>query len=290
MGWREIKIQTTAQHASEIETQLLAFDAVAITYQDAGDNPIYEPAFDLTPSWQDTMLVALFDEQTNMVPALSFLQNNPMIYATQTRFVPDEDWERRCLADFKPMQFGERLWICPSWHQPPAKDAINIILDPGLAFGTGTHPTTSLCLTWLSHQSLVDMSVIDYGCGSGILAIAALKLGAKKLYAIDHDERALIATRENAQVNDIAQEKIMTALPDAFDGTPGDLLMANILAQPLISLAHRFAKCLRPKGKILLSGILIDQVDQVMAAYAPWFTFDTPVNIDQWVRLTGQLK
>jgi ribosomal protein L11 methyltransferase len=203
----------------------------------------------------------------------------------------DKDWEREWMDNFKPMSFGERLWIVPSWTTPPQPEAINILLDPGLAFGTGTHPTTALCLQWLdehcqSHECQYD-EVIDYGCGSGILAVATALLGANHVWAVDNDPQALIATRDNAAKNNVT-ENIEAVLPGALPDIKTPLLLANILAQPLMGFAERFARHVSPGGHIVLSGILRDQAEQVAACYRPWFEMEAPVFQDEWTRLEGK--
>ena len=195
--------------------------------------------------------------------------------------VPEQDWELVCRADFKPQRFGERLWICPSWLLPPDPTAINLTLDPGLAFGTGTHPTTSLCLTWLEQADLVHRQVIDYGCGSGILAIAALKLGADHVDAVDLDEQALISTRSNALLNGFSTDELTVSLPTEVL-QPVDVLMANILLTPLLQLQDAFHGLLKSTGLLVVSGILNEQVDSIIKAYKPQFSHEKTVSMGDW--------
>lgn len=293
MTWLEFHITTTAQHASMIGDELLLLGAQAITMRDGADQPIYEPDPESTPLWQDVIVVGLFDSNDSMEPIGHYLEKQRetgILKKFELQRIPDEDWTRRCLDSFSPMQFGNRLWICPSWLTPPDPQGVNVILDPGLAFGTGTHPTTSLCLEWLDKHINSQESVIDYGCGSGILAIAALKLGAKKVYAIDHDPQALEATQQNAERNQLSPPKLETMLPAKFSKQPAEVLVANILAQPLIDFAPLFAQYVQPKGKLLLSGILSNQVNDVLKAYEPWFTMAKPIQKEEWVRLEGVRK
>jgi ribosomal protein L11 methyltransferase len=291
MAWLEVHIQTTAKKADTMGDELSALGAQALTMKDAGDQPIFEPALNRAPAlWPDTILVGLFDDQHNMDPVIAYLEKkraSGLINNFTIEALPDEDWERRCLDSFQPICFGKRLWVCPSWLTPPDVNAVNVILDPGLAFGTGTHATTSLCLEWLDENIHSGETIIDYGCGSGILAIAALKLGALSAEAVDHDEKALETTRENAELNQIQESQLKTWLPDAFSAEQVDLMVANILAQPLITLAPYLANLVKPGGKILLSGILKEQSEQVSAAYAPWFTMQHPVFKEEWTRLVG---
>jgi ribosomal protein L11 methyltransferase len=191
----------------------------------------------------------------------------------QTKPLPEERWEKACLVDFKPLRYGKRLWICPSWHTPPEPDAVNLMLDPGLAFGTGSHPTTALCLEWLDGTNLADKTVIDYGCGSGILALAALKLGASRTYGVDIDAQALLATQNNAKKNRIHEQQLTVHFPEDLSAeTPkADVLLANILLKPLLELNDRFLSLLNPTGELIVSGILEEQVPEVTKAYASNF-------------------
>ncbi|MFQ5645052.1 MAG: 50S ribosomal protein L11 methyltransferase, partial [Thiogranum sp.] len=212
----------------------------------------------------------------------------PLVARLKQETLHDQDWERLWLERFQPMKFGERLWICPDGQRPPQDDAAILIdLDPGLAFGTGTHATTALCLEWLDRHAPRQQSVLDYGCGSGILAVAALKLGAAQVWGVDIDRQALWASGENAERNGV-RAGLRTGLPGELPDQVFDLLLANILANPLIELAPRLAGLVRPDGWLVLSGILSAQADAVRAAYAPWFSLSGPVERDGWVRLHGK--
>lgn len=293
MNWLEFHITTTAQHANLMSDQLLLLGAQAITMRDAGDQPIYEPDPETTPMWAEVVVVGLFDSNESMEPIGNYLEDQRrtgLLKKFELHHVADEDWTRRCLDSFKPMQFGERLWVCPSWLTPPNQNAVNVILDPGLAFGTGTHPTTSLCLEWLDKHIHSQNLVIDYGCGSGILSIAALKLGAKKVIAIDHDPQALESTQRNAERNNLSYPALETLSPANFVKRPAEVLIANILAQPLIDFAPLFASIVESGGKLLLSGILSSQVEGVVKAYEPWFNMAKPDHKEEWVRLDGTRK
>ena len=203
------------------------------------------------------------------------------------RDVADQDWTRAWMADFKPMQFGRRLWIYP-WNiePPPDPDSVIVRLDPGLAFGTGTHPTTSLCLQWLDSLDLAGKTVIDFGCGSGVLAIAALKLGAARVVGIDNDEQAIVASRDNAERNGVS-EKLDLYTPDRFEPFESDVLVANILAGPLHELAPQFARCVKPAGAFAISGILEGQHTDLLTRYAEWFDKLESAIQDGWVRISG---
>lgn len=207
----------------------------------------------------------------------------------RVEILEDKDWEREWMENFHPMQFGQRLWICPSWRDVPDPEAVNVMLDPGLAFGTGTHPTTALCLTWLDGQELGGQTVIDYGCGSGILGIAALKLGAGRVIGVDIDPQAIEASRENAARNGV-ENGVELYLPADRPQLQADVLVANILAGPLRELASDIASLVKPGGRLALSGILATQAEEVRAAYLPWFEMDAPVEQEEWVRLSGIRK
>ncbi len=290
MPWLQLTLETTPNNAEQFSELLSEIGASAVTFLDNANQPLYEPPVGETPLWSRIRITALFDATTDMDAVL--IQLSDAITPNRLpdhRVSPleDKDWEREWIDNFKPMPFGKRLWIVPSWTPAPQPEAINILLDPGLAFGTGTHPTTSLCLQWLDEHGANHDEVIDYGCGSGILAVAAAKLGASHVWAVDNDPQALIATHDNAQKNAVA-DNIDAVLPDALPDLQTSLLLANILAQPLIDFAERFAAHVTPGGHIVLSGILAEQAEQVAASYAPWFTMEPATLKDEWVRLNGQ--
>lgn len=293
MSWLEIHITAFSEHVSALSDQLMLLGAEAVTLKDAGDQPIYEPS-DADPRiWEETILVGLFDQQQAMPPILSYLeqqQTEGVLTHFELKEVADEDWVRRSLDSFSPICFGKRLWICPSWLTPPDQNAVNIRLDPGLAFGTGTHPTTALCLEWLDQHIHETDYVIDYGCGSGILALAALKLGAKRVLAVDNDPQALEATQSNAEQNAISAFQLQVCFPPKVSKEKADLVLANILARPLIDLAPHLAQLVKDKGYIVLSGILIEQVPTIIAAYETFFDMQPPVSKGDWARLVGVRK
>ena len=288
MAWIQFIFNSTPDAADQLSEILSECGASAVTFQDNADQPIYEPEIGTTPLWAATNVIALFEADSDTDAIISKLgeQLAPQIVpGYRIEAVEDKDWVREWMDNFHPICFGERLWICPSWLEPPQADAINIMLDPGLAFGTGTHPTTALCLNWLDQADIKGKYVIDYGCGSGILAIAAALLGAKKVIAVDTDPQALESTQANAQRNGV---EIETYLPDDCPDTPCDLLLANILAGPLQSLAPRLASLTKPNADIVLSGILDVQADTVSQHYKSWFDMQEPVLKDEWIRLVGQ--
>ena len=245
-------------------------DALSITFTDQYDDPILEPAPGAAPLWPNVVVQALYTLEQDALNAVIYLtSSHPNLNYTITP-IPAQDWERTCLDQFQPQQFGQRLWICPSWLTPPDPTAVNLILDPGLAFGTGNHSTTSLCLTWLEQASLSGQQIIDYGCGSGILALAALKLGAQHAFAVDIDEQALLATQNNALSNAITPKQLTVCTPDELTA-PVNILIANILLAPLIQLQNRFHELLENNGILVVSGILADQAPGLIEAYQDLF-------------------
>jgi ribosomal protein L11 methyltransferase len=266
--------------------------ALAVTLEDAADEPILEPPLGTTPLWSRTRVIGLFEGRVD-AEAIRAALGVAMGAAAGARLriepLEDRDWTRAWMDDFHPMRFGERLWVVPGNHAPPCPDAVNLLLDPGLAFGTGTHPTTALCLEWLDRHPPHDQTLIDYGCGSGILAVAALKLGARKVWAVDNDPQALIATQSNAVRNAVAAN-LHVFMPDDLPAVRADVLVANILANPLIELQPRFVALLQAQGRIVLSGILATQAAQVCAAYATDFDLDPAVQRNEWVRIAGERK
>jgi ribosomal protein L11 methyltransferase len=255
--------------------------ALSVTMTDRFDSPILEPEIGTTPLWADVVIQAIFAGAADAQSVVVELEQTHPHLALSVEVVPEKDWERVCIADFKPQQFGKQLWICPSWLTPPDQHAINLTLDPGLAFGTGTHPTTSLCLTWLEQASLTGKDVIDFGCGSGVLAIAALKLGARHVVAVDLDEQALVATSNNAQLNELSTACITIGQPTIL-AEPCDVLIANILLTPLLQLQPEFLRLLKPSGTLVLSGILNEQVGQLVNAYQQEFSHIQTRSQEDW--------
>lgn len=296
MPWIQLEIPADPDTADQLEELLMELGAEAVSMEDAADQPLYEPEPGTTPLWHHTRIIGLFsvDKDIDLLRAAIeqawHQKTQQSLSQIDVVLVDDKDWERACLDDFKPRQFGKRLWIVPSWHQAPDPDAANLRLDPGLAFGTGTHPTTTLCLEWLDGQQVENKQIIDYGCGSGILGLAALILGARHVIGVDTDPQALEASRENARRNKVPDSKLALYLPQDEPDTQADIMLANILAQPLISLAPQLTAKVRIGGQLALSGILSSQTESVMAAYEPWFIMDDPVQSEEWVLVTGQRK
>lgn len=280
-----------------LATEILLEDmgAVSICLTDAEENPAKEnPVFveelDSAPLWQQITLTALFTEDIEVACLQKIIED---VLATpievSKRIIKDQDWQKKWMQNLQPMQFSERLWVCPSWMTYPDPFAINIRLDPGLAFGTGTHPTTELCLQWLANYPLENKTVMDFGCGSGILAIATYYLGAKHITAIDHDPQAIQATGVNAVNNFVNEEKLQMLLADKPPHQNCDVLIANVLLLPLIQFCDDFAKAMLPTSKIILSGILEQQLEQIRQVYQPTFSFDKIHTKNEWLLIEASL-
>lgn len=291
MSWLEVRIEIREQQLEELEDQLLELGALAVTLTDSEDHPVLEPAVGETPLWPKLTVTGLFSRDASKesisvsLSRMDFIQH---VSAIRFSTLEDQQWERSWMERFKTMRFGKNLWIVPSTTEktdyPTDPDATIIHLDPGLAFGTGTHPTTALCLEWIDGEEFTGKTVIDYGCGSGILAIAAALKGAKIVYAIDNDPQAILATDENARRNKVSQQ-LSCALPGQ-ELPRADIILANILTGPLIELAPKLTTQLKAGGKIVLSGIIEEQQGQVALAYAG--LLDSAIDIetnDGWVRL-----
>lgn len=288
MPWIQLRINTTNELAEQISEQLEESGAVSVTFQDTYDNPVFEPLPGETKLWGNTDVVGLYDAQTEINELKAILNLDQYSYKIEQ--LEDKDWEREWMDNFHPMQFGKRLWICPSWRDVPDPNAVNVMLDPGLAFGTGTHPTTALCLTWLDGLDLNNKIVIDYGCGSGILAIAALKLGAKQVIGIDIDPQAIEASRDNAERNNVSNNLQLYLANDIPNNLQADVIVANILAGPLKELEPNINKLVKPTGLLGLSGILASQAQSVCLAYQAHFELDPVIEQDEWCRITGKKK
>jgi ribosomal protein L11 methyltransferase len=292
MPWLQVRLAISPEQAETYEDALLEVGAVSVTFMDAEDQPIFEPDLNTTPLWSHTHLLALFEADTSAENVFAHLQllTGAALPEHQAEVIADQDWERSWMDNFHPMRFGQRLWIVPSWHAAPEPAAVNLLLDPGLAFGTGTHPTTALCLEWLDGQALDGLDVLDFGCGSGILAIAALLLGARHAVGTDIDVQALDASRDNAGRNGIAEQRLALYLPPQLPPVAADVLVANILAGPLVALAPQLASLVKPGGRLALSGILAEQGEEVAAAYAADFDLDPIALRDGWVRISGRRR
>ena len=294
MTWLQLRLDTRPGEIESLEERMLATGAVAVTMEDNADQPVLEPGVGETPLWGQVRLTGLYPADTDMDQVLAAFPSGLLRQANQrVEILEDKDWEREWMQHYRPMPFGKRLWVCPSWLQPPDPGAINLLLDPGLAFGTGTHPTTALCLAQLDSMDLAGCDIVDYGCGSGILAVAALRLGAAFALAVDNDPQALVATRDNAGRNGIAAAGMEVVLPDAVDHQAwsgrASLVIANILAGPLMELADTLAAFLRPGGTLLLSGLLDTQAAALCEHYADRINLQVAGEKDGWVCLRGRL-
>jgi len=291
MPWLQVSITTSKAHTEQAEAALLECGACSITYRDADDAPILEPAPGETPLWENSIVTGLFasgGDTESLVSRLHVAMAEAR-HSIRSEALEDRDWERAWMAHFHPMQFADNFWVVPSHHDAVDEHAINLRLDPGLAFGTGTHATTAMCLQWLGQHPPQGKTVLDVGCGSGILAIAALLLGASHATGTDIDPQAIEASRHNATHNRVA-DRLQLALVKDYRPEPVDIVLANILSGPLAQLAPTLAQNCRAGGDIVLSGILQEQADDVRAAYAPWFDMDTTRSQDDWVMLHGCRK
>jgi ribosomal protein L11 methyltransferase len=295
MQWQQFVMRLEALNPESVEAIFLRHGAHSVTFSDAGDKPVLEPAPGETPLWNDTRITGLFGTDADLDSLEIDLRDSlelEQLPRHRIEALEDRDWEREWLKDFGPMRFGERLWICPADTEAD-DDAVVVRLDPGLAFGTGTHATTAMCLEWLDSAGLEGRTLLDYGCGSGVLAIAALKLGCSQALAMDIDVQAVTATGQNAAQNGVQSRLTVTASADDIEGQ-FDIVVANILAGPLAELAASIAQHVKIGGLLTLSGILSEQVDDVLDAYAPWMDFEEPVFRSQsgqtWTRLTGRRR
>ncbi|MEW6998718.1 50S ribosomal protein L11 methyltransferase [Colwelliaceae bacterium BS250] len=290
MPWIQLRLPANEETAEKYSDWLVACGSQAVTFIDAKDTPIYEPLpGDEVLYWSNTVVMGLFDASHDMDKVIAYLQGihpdkTNMLYKLE--LLEDKDWEREWMDNFHPMKFGERLWICPSWLDIPEPDAVNVMLDPGLAFGTGTHPTTALCLTWLDSLDLTGKTVVDFGCGSGILSLAALKLGAKKVIGIDIDPQALEASLANAKRNNV-EDRLELFLPKDQPEFKADVVVANILAGPLRELAPVIMDYVGNNGLLALSGILEEQGEELQSIYSKWCDMDPIAVQEEWVRLSG---
>ncbi len=290
MPWIQLTLLTDKASNQQAEQALLDAGALSVTLRDAEDNPVLEPLPDETPLWDSIILTGLFDANQDTGYLQQQIQQQ-LGEQTQIKVeaLEDKDWVRAWMDDYKPMRFGQRLWVCPKHLPPPEPDAVNLMLDPGLAFGTGTHPTTAMCLEWLDGATLKGKQVLDFGCGSGVLAIAALLLGASHCDGTDIDPQAISASEDNAQANQV-NDRLSLYLPEQMPNSRYDIVVANILAGPLRDLAGQLAGYCKPAGQIVLSGILEEQADDIMAAYQPWFELDPITTQNEWVRISGRRK
>ena len=291
MPWIQLRVSTTEEKAEQVSDMLMGWGAQAVSFVDAHDTPIYEPMPGEVIYWTNTVVVGLFDAEHPMDKVVKQLQQvsffkDGVDYKLEQ--LEDKDWEREWMDNFHPIKFGNRLWVCPSWRDIPDPTAVNVMLDPGLAFGTGTHPTTALCMQWLDATIEPQQTVVDFGCGSGILGIAALKLGAKRVVGVDIDPQAIEASLANAKRNNV-EGQIELYLPKNQPANfQADVVVANILAGPLAELKQVISAYVKPGGQLALSGILHSQAQSVIDAYSDEFSFDPVAEQDEWVRLSAR--
>ena len=296
MKWLQIHITVDQAQVDFTETLLLSLGAVSVTLDDAEDQALLEPLPGETPLWNKVIVTGIYaqedDEEIDVTALETFIKTQMPDAPLRSEFLEDQEWERTWMDAYEPIQIGEKYWIVPEWMEAPEADAVNIKLDPGLAFGTGNHASTFLCLQWLGKTNVKDKIVIDYGCGSGILAVAALLLGAKKVYATDIDPQAVLATQQNAELNGVL-DKLYVGLPEEFNVELGaqkaDVFVANILAGPLMALAAEFSTLIKPQGEFALAGIIDDQVNDVSEVYSEFFDILEKEKRDEnWYRISGK--
>ena len=292
MPWLQINVTTSPDNAEQYEDLLLAAGCAAVTFEDAKDQPIFEPELGTTPLWSVTTITGLFSAEYDLEQTLTLLNNAKSELSDakaqfKAEILEDKDWEREWMSHYHPMQFGDHFWVCPSWIEVPDPEAVNLMLDPGLAFGTGTHPTTALCLEWLASQDMSNKTVIDYGCGSGILGIAAKLLGASEVTGVDIDPQALQATKDNLVRNELEVDSLPVYFPEQLEPHEVDIVIANILAGPLKDLAPHLARLVKTQGQIVLSGLLSEQAESLLATYQEWFDMEAVSYKEDWIRLSG---
>lgn len=296
MKWLQIHITVDQAQVEFTETLLSSLGAVSVTLDDAENQDLLEPLPGETPLWNKVIVTGIYaqedDEQLDVAALETFITAQMPNTPIRSEFLEDQVWERSWMDYYEPIQIGEKFWIVPEWLEPPESDAVNIKLDPGLAFGTGNHASTFLCLQWLGKTDLKNKVVIDYGCGSGILGVAALLLGAKKVYATDIDPQAVLATRQNAELNGVL-DGLFVDLPEAFNlafaAQQADVLVANILAGPLMALAEDFSTLIKPQAEFALAGVIEEQVEDVSKVYSQFFeVLDVEKREENWCRISGK--
>lgn len=296
MKWLQIHITVDQAQVEFTETLLSSLGAVSVTLDDAENQDLLEPLPGETPLWNKVIVTGIYAQeegaQIDVAALETFIATQLPDVPMRSEFLEDQVWERSWMDYYEPIQIGEKFWIVPEWLAPPEADAVNIKLDPGLAFGTGNHASTFLCLQWLGKTELKDKVVIDYGCGSGILAVAALLLGAKKVYATDIDPQAVLATQQNAELNGVL-DRLYVGLPEEFEQTfanqKADVLVANILAGPLMSLAEHFSQLIQPAGEFALAGVIEEQVKDVSEVYTAYFEIlQVEQREEHWCRISGK--
>lgn len=298
MKWLQIHITVEQADVDFTETVLSSIGAVSVTLDDAENQDLLEPLPGETPIWNKVIVTGIYaqedDEEIDVAALETFIRTQLPNQLIRSEFMDDQEWERTWMDAYEPIKIDEKYWIVPKWMEAPEADAVNIKLDPGLAFGTGNHASTFLCLQWLGKTDVKDKIVIDYGCGSGILGVAALLLGAKKVYATDIDPQAVLATKQNAELNGVL-ENLYVGLPEEFNetfkGKQADVLVANILASPLMALAEEFSTLIKSEGEFALAGVIEEQVADVSSVYSEFFDIVQVEKRDEnWCRISGSRK
>jgi len=296
--WLQIHITVEQAQVDFTETLLSSIGAVSVTLDDAENQDLLEPLPGETPLWNKVIVTGIYaqeeGEEIDVLALETFIRSQLPTQQIHSEFLEDQVWERSWMDYYEPIQISEKYWIVPEWLEPPEVDAVNIKLDPGLAFGTGNHASTFLCLQWLGKTNLKDKIVIDYGCGSGILGVAALLLGAKKVYATDIDPQAILATKQNAELNGVL-DNLYVGLPEEFNHEfktqQADVLVANILAGPLMALAEEFSTLIKSEGEFALAGVIEEQVTDVSSVYSEFFDIiDIDKREENWCRISGFRK
>ena len=296
MKWLQIHLTVDQAQVDYTETLLSSLGAVSVTLDDAENQELLEPLPGETPLWNKVIVTGIYaqedDEEIDVAALETFIKAQMPDTPLRSEFLENQEWERTWMDAYEPIQIGEKYWIVPEWMEAPEADAVNIKLDPGLAFGTGNHASTFLCLQWLGKTDVKDKVVIDYGCGSGILGVAALLLGAKKVYATDIDPQAVLATKQNAELNGVL-DKLYVGLPEEFNAEfkdqQADVLLANILAGPLMSLAPEFSTLIKSAGEFALAGVIKEQVDDVSSVYSEFFDIlEVEEREEHWCRISGK--
>ena len=296
MKWLQIHITVEQAQVDFTETLLESLGAVSVTLDDAENQDLLEPLPGETPLWNKVIVTGIYaqedDEEIDVAALETFIRTQLPTEPMRSEFMEDQEWERTWMDAYEPIKIGEKYWIVPEWMEPPEADAVNIKLDPGLAFGTGNHASTFLCLQWLGKTDVKDKIVIDYGCGSGILGVAALLLGAKKVYATDIDPQAVLATKQNAELNGVLNN-LYVGLPDEFYETlkdqKADVFVANILAGPLMMLAPQFATLVKSESEFALAGVIQEQVEEVSSVYSEFFDIlQVETRDEYWCRISGK--
>jgi ribosomal protein L11 methyltransferase len=286
MAYLKLFVIATNNLAENIAEAFENCGALSVSFEDAEDNPVYQINLNETPLWDSTKISALFAEDSDAGSIITKMNQQFKNLVFNSEILADQDWVRLTQQQFPPMFFGDKLCVCPSFHSVENFSGVIVKIDPGLAFGTGTHPTTSLCLQWLTENEIKNKIVVDYGCGSGILALAALALGAKKVYATDHDPQAILATENNSKLNSFAhKDNLVIVTSNKMPKIKADIVIANILAKPLISLSETISDLVKANGDLILSGLLVSETETVFNAYPKHFTMKHSTHLDEWVRL-----